>query len=561
MDQIENKSLPPSPILVLQTRRVETPNRGRSLQATRSRSRSPHRQSSRRSLEQGNHRSPSAKPSHRRNPAPRPSSSRSARPRSRPHRDEAPRCDSLRPSRYRNPAPYPSHRSPESRSDSCIPSAKSNNRTRGHETNECYRKKDESKSILEITVSKPVSDKYVQTVKINGSNKLCYIDSGSECTLIRHNDALELSLKWDSWKLITMRGFGGAMVNSIGSCFVTLEIHSVVVQLNIFIVPDHFLKYPLLIGQSFTDSFGVKMIITQNDLIICKENKECPDLVRLFAKESCSVGPGGSHIEVYSKENITGPILVLESYRSIPNYEHTIQGGLYMIENGRGILIVDNISFNSVEYIKDQLVARGQTVEIKTPVVFNVNKIDINNNLTPFTLNDLCLDDTLSIDERTDLLNVINRFRTCFATKLSELGQTESALLLSIPGVTNENNVSLNEIRREASDNIKAVQSKQKVSYDKSRIPPRNFSIGQLVRVERQVCEKGTSKKLVAKCLGPYRISKILPNDRYEIEDTPITRKKHKQKYVGIYPVDKIYPWLVFKDLTEPDDEDSAQEK
>ncbi|KAL4705833.1 hypothetical protein ACJJTC_017810 [Scirpophaga incertulas] len=143
----------------------------------------------------------------------------------------------------------------------------------------------------------------------------------------------------------------------------------------------------------------------------------------------------------------------------------------------------------------------------------------------------------------------------------SGTGQTESALLLSIPGVTNENNVSLNEIRREASDNIKAVQSKQKVSYDKSRIPPRNFSIGQLVRVERQVCEKGTSKKLVAKCLGPYRISKILPNDRYEIEDTPITRKKHKQKYVGIYPVDKIYPWLVFKDLTELDDEDSAQEK
>ncbi|KAL4721100.1 hypothetical protein ACJJTC_018666 [Scirpophaga incertulas] len=277
-----------------------------------------------------------------------------------------------------------------------------------------------------------------------------------------------------------MRGFGGAMVNSIGSCFVTLEIQSVVVQLNIFIVPDHFLKYPLLIGQSFTDSFGVKMIITQNDLIICKENKECPDLVRLCAKESCSVGPGGSHIEVYSKENITGPILVLESYRSIPNYEHTIQGG-------------------------------------KTPA---------------------------------ELL---------FGLRLK--GQTESALLLSIPGVTNENNVSLNEIRREASDNIKAVQSKQKVSYDKSRIPPRNFSIGQLVRVARQVCEKGTSKKLVAKCLGPYRISKILPNDRYEIEDTPITRKKHKQKYVGIYPVDKIYPWLVFKDLTELDDEDSAQEK
>ena len=47
------------------------------------------------------------------------------------------------------------------------------------------------------------------------------------------------------------------------------------------------------------------------------------------------------------------------------------------------------------------------------------------------------------------------------------------------------------------------------------------------------------------KCSGPFKVTKALGNDRYEIVDTPITRKEGGSSNKGIYSVDKSYPWLV----------------
>lgn len=54
----------------------------------------------------------------------------------------------------------------------------------------------------------------------------------------------------------------------------------------------------------------------------------------------------------------------------------------------------------------------------------------------------------------------------------------------------------------------------------------------------------GQSKKLESKFQGPYRIKKVLKNDRFIIEDTPLTRKG--KRYEGIVAIDKIFPWLSF---------------
>ncbi|KAF9798474.1 hypothetical protein SFRURICE_012502 [Spodoptera frugiperda] len=45
---------------------------------------------------------------------------------------------------------------------------------------------------------------------------------------------------------------------------------------------------------------------------------------------------------------------------------------------------------------------------------------------------------------------------------------------------------------------------------------------------------------------GPYRITKLLPNDRLAIEDTPLTRKPGRPLYDAIVAIDKLKPWLVF---------------
>ncbi|XP_028161769.1 uncharacterized protein LOC114353845 [Ostrinia furnacalis] len=102
-------------------------------------------------------------------------------------------------------------------------------------------------------------------------------------------------------------------------------------------------------------------------------------------------------------------------------------------------------------------------------------------------------------------------------------------------------------IRNEASRTIEKGQHINKERFDKHRKEARKYKVGDLVRVERDLPgQPGQSKKLLVKCSGPYRVSKVLENDRYEVIDTPISRKDGKAAYKNVFSVDKIHPWLVY---------------
>lgn len=112
-----------------------------------------------------------------------------------------------------------------------------------------------------------------------------------------------------------------------------------------------------------------------------------------------------------------------------------------------------------------------------------------------------------------------------------------------ISETTSTTQASLPQLRSEASELIKEQQAKDKNAYDTRRKKNVEFKEGDLVRVIRATTGiEGQSKKLEPKCRGPYRIKKVLPNDRYIVEDTPITRKG--KRYEAIVAVDKIFPWL-----------------
>lgn len=101
------------------------------------------------------------------------------------------------------------------------------------------------------------------------------------------------------------------------------------------------------------------------------------------------------------------------------------------------------------------------------------------------------------------------------------------------------------EIRSGVDRHINESQNRQKKEFDKKRKEPLKYKLGDLVRVERISHSIGKSKKLLPKLAGPYRITKIFNNDRYEITDTPLTRKG-TSIYKGVFSVDKIYPWTCF---------------
>ncbi|CAH0728274.1 unnamed protein product, partial [Brenthis ino] len=104
---------------------------------------------------------------------------------------------------------------------------------------------------------------------------------------------------------------------------------------------------------------------------------------------------------------------------------------------------------------------------------------------------------------------------------------------------------SLDKIRLEAKELIKYNQEKNKDRFDLKRKSARKYKEGDLVKIIRTIAgNSGQSKKLEPKCQGPYRIKKILPNDRFVVEDTPLTRKG--KRYENVVSIDKISPWLSF---------------
>lgn len=112
----------------------------------------------------------------------------------------------------------------------------------------------------------------------------------------------------------------------------------------------------------------------------------------------------------------------------------------------------------------------------------------------------------------------------------------------------------LDSIRNEANKRVEIQQQKDVERFNKNRKQGRKYSVGDLVRIERQVQHDGNSQKLVAKYQGPYRILKLLPNDRFVIEDTPLSRKNNR-RYEGIIALDKIQPWLNFdRNFNDSDD-------
>lgn len=111
----------------------------------------------------------------------------------------------------------------------------------------------------------------------------------------------------------------------------------------------------------------------------------------------------------------------------------------------------------------------------------------------------------------------------------------------------------LDELRDSVKQRLDDQQIKDKQRYDASKRDVK-FKEGELVRAWRAIPKlDGQSKKLESKYRGPYRIKKVLPNDRYVIEDTPLTRQT--RRYEAIVAVDKLQPWLSFKSAYDDSDD------
>lgn len=124
-------------------------------------------------------------------------------------------------------------------------------------------------------------------------------------------------------------------------------------------------------------------------------------------------------------------------------------------------------------------------------------------------------------------------------------GASESRIKANLDNTSMDGNNTVDEVRETINKHITAYQEKQKQTYDKTASAPIKFEVGDLVSVRREIPSSGQSRKLVPKYQGPYRVTVVLDNDRYQVEDTPLTKKSNR-KYCAVIAVDKMKPWLNF---------------
>lgn len=116
----------------------------------------------------------------------------------------------------------------------------------------------------------------------------------------------------------------------------------------------------------------------------------------------------------------------------------------------------------------------------------------------------------------------------------------------------------LTKSRTDASDRIIRSQQRNSTVVSRKHSPPVSYSEGEFVVIHSIDTTIGTNEKFVPKFRGPYRIHKVLPNDRYvirDIENCQITQLP----YDGIIEASRMRRWADWRDARDSDD-DSASE-
>lgn len=154
-------------------------------------------------------------------------------------------------------------------------------------------------------------------------------------------------------------------------------------------------------------------------------------------------------------------------------------------------------------------------------------------------------------DVQWGLNNTYNRGINCTPSKAlfgtRPYGTSDSRIRTELADdVTDSTSQGLSEIREQINEHVRSYQEAQRKAYDEKHLRSPKYGVGDLVRVERQIPATGSSRKLLPKYQGPYRITKAYDFDRYQIEDTPLT-KKGNRLYSTVVATDKIKPWLNFK--------------
>lgn len=271
---------------------------------------------------------------------------------------------------------------------------------------------------------------------INGSHTRAYMDFGSECVTITKELARERGLIIDHHNKIAIQGYGAGRIYTLGCVEVTLKIEDVEVCVRAEVVPTGTQEIPLLNGQPFTELPGVTVIKDHQQLnILSTEDPYVSNLnispsrrIVFWAKEATVFPPNSlRYVWAQDKDKYSGVPFIEPKVRGLKEQLNCISASVLRMTVAEGTMVpLVNIS-------RDDLVIReGRLITRAWPCIQDKEEEEAlswvqRTHTVPLTA--LNRDDIITGaagQVREDLIELLSKYRECFATNLSELGLTQS---------------------------------------------------------------------------------------------------------------------------------------
>lgn len=301
----------------------------------------------------------------------------------------------------------------------------------GHTHRDCPKSKQGAsgeKSVLKVDSEYNSSLKYKIPTKVNGKMLSCIVDLGSEGTLMRLSEAERLKLQWQEVSGPLLKGLGNVSYLPVGLLYATVEVQGITEHnVPILIVDDHIIPCPLLLGHTFTERPTIKIIKTDTDVIFQKTEQQRTIKYPLVCMHEVSLGINEiKPVPVKCSSEYTGMIYVHGSVRYGLGHEHYLLPGEYMLQAGKGVVLIQNIGLSELKMYTGELITRSHSVNAK----IHVNFADINEDNFDSTVK---CGDSLSNAQRIELLNLLDRYKTSFSSNLKDLGfTTETEMIIEL---------------------------------------------------------------------------------------------------------------------------------
>lgn len=252
-------------------------------------------------------------------------------------------------------------------------------------------------------------------------------------------EARRLGIRFDTTDRVTIRGYGGGNVISLGSANVKVTIDGVTACLRAVIVPDGIQSVPVLVGRTFTELPSI--VMTKDDVSLRFDSK-VPDVASIDV---------GQKKETKIVIRVAAPIVVLPDHVGlvrIMSNEHP--GDVYIESQLRGpegaeyciprvivtltadreaVLPLVNLSDRAITLHEAEIVARAWPCVAENEESEKVEHVQLTSEEALETLLDNVRVGPIGDAQRRQLHDLIWKYRDCFATTISELGCAKSAVM------------------------------------------------------------------------------------------------------------------------------------